>query len=53
MVERNSGLVVEVTDGDFLGYRGTFFYDFAKVGGIRLAYALASNCATRASPPSP
>ncbi len=42
MVEQNSGLVVEVTDGDFLGYRGTFFYDFAKVGGIRLAYALAS-----------
>jgi NAD(P)-dependent dehydrogenase (short-subunit alcohol dehydrogenase family) len=42
MVERNSGLVVEVTDGDFLGYRGAFFYDFAKASGIRLAYALAA-----------
>jgi NAD(P)-dependent dehydrogenase (short-subunit alcohol dehydrogenase family) len=42
MVERNSGLVVEITDGDFLGYRGAFFYDFAKVNSIRLAYALAA-----------
>lgn len=42
MVERNSGLVVEITDGDFLGYRGAFFYDFAKAAGIRLAYALAA-----------
>jgi NAD(P)-dependent dehydrogenase (short-subunit alcohol dehydrogenase family) len=42
MVERNSGLVVEVTDGDFLGYRGAFFYDFAKASGSRLAYALAA-----------
>ena len=42
MVERNSGLVVEITDGDFLGYRGAFFYDFAKASGIRLAYALAA-----------
>lgn len=42
MVERNSGLLVEITDGDFLGYRGAFFYDFAKAAGIRLAYALAA-----------
>lgn len=42
MVERNSGLVVEITDGDFLGYRGAFFYDFAKASAIRLAYALAA-----------
>ena len=42
MIERNAGLVVEITDGDFLGYRGTFFYDLAKVGGIRIAYALAA-----------
>ena len=25
MIERNAGLVVEVTDGDFLGYRGNLF----------------------------
>lgn len=42
MVERNSGLVVEITDGDFLGYRGAFFYDLAKASGIRIAYALAA-----------
>lgn len=42
MVERNTGLVVEITDGDFLGYRGAFFYDFAKASAIRLAYALAA-----------
>jgi NAD(P)-dependent dehydrogenase (short-subunit alcohol dehydrogenase family) len=42
MIERNSGLVVEITDGDFLGYRGAFFYDFAKASGIRIAYALAA-----------
>jgi NAD(P)-dependent dehydrogenase (short-subunit alcohol dehydrogenase family) len=39
MVERNSGLIVEITDGDFHGYRGAFFYDLAKSGAIRLAYA--------------
>lgn len=39
MVERDSGLVVEVTDGDFSGYRGALFYDLAKAGAIRLAYA--------------
>ena len=42
MVERNSGLLVEITDGDFLGYRGAFFYDFAKASATRLAYALAA-----------
>ena len=42
MVERNSGLFVEITDGDFLGYRGSYFYDFAKAAAIRLAYALAT-----------
>jgi NAD(P)-dependent dehydrogenase (short-subunit alcohol dehydrogenase family) len=45
MVERGAGLVVEVTDGDFLGYRGTLFYDLAKVSAIRLAYALAADLA--------
>jgi NAD(P)-dependent dehydrogenase (short-subunit alcohol dehydrogenase family) len=42
MIENNAGLVVEITDGDFLGYRGAFFYDFAKAAGIRIAYALAA-----------
>lgn len=39
MIERNRGLVVEITDGDFHGYRLAFFYDLAKSGAIRLAYA--------------
>jgi len=39
MIEKNRGLVVEITDGDFRGYRGAFFYDLAKNGAIRLAYA--------------
>ena len=43
MIEQNSGLIVEVTDGDTLGYRGNFFYDLAKNGVIRLAYAMAAD----------
>ncbi|MBI1874435.1 MAG: SDR family NAD(P)-dependent oxidoreductase [Acidobacteria bacterium] len=43
MVERRTGLVVEVTDGDFLGWRGNLFYDLTKVGAIRLAYSMASD----------
>ena len=41
MVERGSGLVVEVTDGDSLRYRGMFFYDLAKTSALRLATAMA------------
>jgi NAD(P)-dependent dehydrogenase (short-subunit alcohol dehydrogenase family) len=41
MVERNAGLIVEITDGDMLGYRGNLFYDLAKISAIRLAYAMA------------
>ena len=43
MVDQNSGLIVEVTDGDTLGYRGNFFYDLAKNAVIRLAYAMAAD----------
>ena len=43
MVERNSGLIIEVTDGDTLGYRGNLFYDLAKNAVIRLAYAMAAD----------
>jgi NAD(P)-dependent dehydrogenase (short-subunit alcohol dehydrogenase family) len=41
MVEKGSGLIVEVTDGDHAGYRGAFFYDLAKNGAIRLGFALS------------
>ena len=43
MIERNAGLIVEVTDGDTLGYRGNLFYDLAKNAVVRLAYAMAAD----------
>src|SRR5688572_27167834 len=47
MLSGGSGLVVEVTDGDFLGYRGSLFYDLAKLIPMRLAFALMAELATR------
>lgn len=41
MVERGAGLIIEITDGDGLDYRGNLFYDLAKISAIRLAYAMA------------
>jgi NAD(P)-dependent dehydrogenase (short-subunit alcohol dehydrogenase family) len=38
---KEGGLIVEVTDGDFLGYRGQFFYDLVKMFVIRIAFDLA------------
>ena len=45
MVGQRSGLIVEVTDGDHHGYRGALFYDLAKLGAIRLAFAMATELA--------
>lgn len=50
MVERRKqkgGLIVEITDGDGIGYRGSFFYDLVKVSTIRLAYAMAEELASK------
>ena len=41
MVKQKSGLVVEISDGDGLYYRGNLFYDLVKVTAARLAYAWA------------
>ena len=41
MIERRAGLIVEITDGDALYYRGNLFYDLAKLSVIRLAFAMA------------
>ena len=41
MLEGEQGLVVEVTDGAFLGYRGQFFYDLCKASVCRMAYAMS------------
>ena len=37
----SSGLIVEITDGDFFGYRGNLFYDLVKISVIRLAMSMA------------
>ncbi|HEX8455837.1 MAG TPA: SDR family oxidoreductase [Pyrinomonadaceae bacterium] len=49
MVERKpkNGLIVEITDGDGVGYRGNFFFDLVKVSTIRLAYALGEELASK------
>lgn len=41
MVEANRGLIVEVIDGHFSGYRGHILYDLAKSSLARLAYGMA------------
>lgn len=41
MLRSGGGLLVEVTDGDGFGYRGSVGYDLAKVAVIRLAFAQA------------
>ena len=40
MLKRKQGLLIEITDGDSLEYRGNLFYDLAKVSVIRLAVAM-------------
>ena len=41
MIKEKRGLIVEITDGDFLSYRGHLFYDLVKMNVNRLAYAMA------------
>lgn len=43
IVARREGLIVEVTDGMTLGYRGTLFYSLAKIAAIHLADAMAAD----------
>jgi NAD(P)-dependent dehydrogenase (short-subunit alcohol dehydrogenase family) len=43
MIENRRGLIVEIGDGDSLGYRGTLFYDLVKVTVSRLAYVMAED----------
>jgi len=45
MIESGGRLIVEITDGDFLGYRATLFYDLVKMNVNRLAYAMAHDLA--------
>jgi NAD(P)-dependent dehydrogenase (short-subunit alcohol dehydrogenase family) len=41
LVERGQGLIVEITDGEALDYRGNLFYDLVKTSVIRLAFGMA------------
>ena len=41
MLEKGSGLIIEITDGDIYGYRGNLFYDLVKTSVIRLAFAMS------------
>ncbi|GGG67948.1 SDR family oxidoreductase [Paenibacillus radicis (ex Gao et al. 2016)] len=43
MVERGSGLIIEVTDGTGYNYRGNLYYSLAKVSAIHLAAAMATD----------
>ena len=42
MLKNNQGLILEITDGDALYYRGNFFYDLAKTTVMRLAHNMAA-----------
>lgn len=41
MVEASRGLIIEVIDGHFAGYRGHILYDLVKASLARLAYGMA------------
>ncbi|MFP2931688.1 SDR family oxidoreductase [Pyxidicoccus sp. 3LG] len=41
MVEKDKGLIVEVTDGNIFGYRGSLWYDLVKMTVIRLAFGMS------------
>jgi NAD(P)-dependent dehydrogenase (short-subunit alcohol dehydrogenase family) len=47
MVERKSGLVVEVIEQEGVGYHGAFFFDLFEATLKRLAYALAEEGAAK------
>ena len=41
MLDRDRGIIFEITDGDAFYYRGNLFYDLVKISIIRLAFAMA------------
>ncbi len=41
MVAQGHGLIIEITDGDTWDYRGSFFYDLAKISVMRIAHTMA------------
>ena len=47
MVAKKSGLIVELTEHETLGYRGSLFYDLARVGSLRMAYGVAEDLTSK------
>ncbi|MFN2383533.1 MAG: SDR family oxidoreductase, partial [Gemmatimonadota bacterium] len=47
MAAQGSGLIVEITDGETIGYRGPFFYDLVRTALVRLTYGLAEELAPK------
>lgn len=47
MAGQGSGLIVEITDGDTIGYRGPLFYDLLRTSLVRLASGLAEELAAK------
>ncbi len=45
MIEADKGLIIEVIDGHFAGYRGHILYDLVKAALARLAYGMAMELA--------
>jgi NAD(P)-dependent dehydrogenase (short-subunit alcohol dehydrogenase family) len=45
MVERKSGLIVEIVEQESIGYHGQFFFDLFEISLKRLAFALAEELA--------
>jgi NAD(P)-dependent dehydrogenase (short-subunit alcohol dehydrogenase family) len=43
MVAQKSGLIIEITDGDTMNYRGELVYDLVKTSVIRLAFGMAQD----------
>lgn len=43
MVAQQSGLIIEITDGDTFDYRGEVFYDLVKTSVIRIAKGMAQD----------
>ncbi|CAG7653847.1 hypothetical protein PAECIP111802_05598 [Paenibacillus allorhizosphaerae] len=43
MVARQTGLIIEITDGAGYGYRGNLYYSLAKISAIHLAEAMAAD----------
>ncbi|MFC5652975.1 SDR family oxidoreductase [Paenibacillus solisilvae] len=43
MIDNNSGLIIEITDGFDYRYRGSLYYSLAKISVIHLAQAMAAD----------